>query len=198
MKVLLLGAGRFGDVPPAHPYLSVVRDRSAPDAALPLPPVLLRERKLLAILRAAQAGLAPIQADTALLASCGMVLATRWDGRLGSVIDETSGQVRSFAELSPITIATSLVPHVAASSVPTLLGIGGPALSIATQDGLAAALAVAAAYLRRGARAMLVQESDLALPAARRDGLGPPADYAISLLVSAHDCDKAILGELSV
>src|SRR5262249_47626471 len=134
------------------------------------------------------------------LGGSAFVLATSWDGRLGAAADADTGAVISFADLSPSTVALSLVPNVAASCVPLLLGLKGPAVTLATGEGLDAALDVAAGYLTRGAPAVLAQEFELAPPRPLYlPGEEPAGDYALGLLVATtRIAGLPVLGEVTV
>jgi hypothetical protein len=71
---------------------------------------------------------------------------------------------------------------------------------VASDEGLAAALDVAAGYLADGVPAVLAQEFELALPRPLRErGRQPAEDYSLGLLVARWPvAGLEIVGELAV
>lgn len=198
-RLLILGVGAVGHIPESYPYYKMTLNRTEASSKLTLPVLLKRERKIRVITEAANYALDSIKTDPGLLSQCGFILTTQYDGRLGVMTEENSGQLISFADLSPSSVALSLVPNVAASCVPILMGLQGPSLSIASKKGLAAAIDLAALYLRQGAEIMLAQEYDLALPVNLREaGYEPAGDFSVGLVLALKDWGNPILGEIII
>lgn len=195
----MIAAGTSGQPPAAHPILRLApgAEAATPDdlAKLALAPTLRRERKVLTIAGAAAAALRGYAGDRAALAGCGLVLATRWDGRLPLMLHEGTARLRSCRDLPPSTIALSLVPHVSAGLVAALLGLGSPSLSVGTGDPLGPALELAAVCLGSGSELMLLEDFELGAPAvlAGEDADVPTDDYAVAcLLARPHRARDAI------
>ena len=198
-RLFILGAGAVGHIPADHPYYNIVENQPEVSSKPMLPILLKRERKICLITEAANKALDPLKTEPGMLNECGFILTTRYDGRLSILTDETSNQLISFADLPPSSVALSLVPNVAASCVPILLGLHGPSLSIASNKGLAAAIDLAANYLQQGAKIMLAQEFDLALPAHLAEaGQGPAGDYSVGLILSLETWGYPVLGEIAL
>jgi hypothetical protein len=195
VKLLVLGVGRTAGATNVYPEFPVV-ENGHQICPTRLPAVTRRERKVATIVEAATAALGPLAGEP-LQGRCGLVLATRWDGRLTTLVDETTSTLRSCVDLSPSTMALTLVPHVATACVPMVLGIAGPTMTIASRRGLSDAIDLAAGYLRHGVPLMLAQESELALPTHLRDAeSGAAEDMSISLLLGLEDFGRPVLAQI--
>jgi len=180
----VLGVGLAGALPAGSSYAGLAAQAApAEEGDGPtLSPMLRRERKVRVIVEATHRALRAVRDRPGALRRCGFVLATRYDGRPANLLDPGGGGVVSFGDLSPSTVALSLVPHVAASCVLSLYRLQGPALSLASRDGLAAAWRIAERWMVRAPGPILLVESDLAMPSAT--GKGPAEDYALAVLVA--------------
>jgi hypothetical protein len=195
MKLFVLGIGRTAGAANLYPEYPATGN-GFHTCADRLPAVMRRERKVATIVEAATTALWPVAGES-LQSRCGLVLATRWDGRLTTLVDEMTGTLRSCVDLSPSTMALTLVPHVATACVPMVLGIAGPTMTIASRRGLPDAIDLATGYLGRGIPLMLAQESDLALPTHLRGAeSGAAEDMSISLLLGLEDFGRPVLAEI--
>lgn len=199
MKLLVIGAGCAGKLPSRHEYQAFC-EQAAASPAIPMPALLRNELKIRTIMQAAAGALVPFKLQSALLERGGCILTTRWDGRFPTMSSEEDGTILSTAELSPSSVALSLVPHVAQSCIPRLLKLHGPSMTISSRLGLRAALTTAAMYLTRyDIPLMLAEEFDLALPRnLREDGIEPQESYALGLIVARESQGFPILGEISI
>lgn len=182
MTPVVLGVGLAGTLPDDSPYKRLAAQALESADGPELAPMLRRERKVRLIVQAAHHALARFRNRPDVLRRCGFVLATRWDGRPTNLLDAQTGGVVSFDTLSPSTVALSLVPHVAASCVLSRYKLQGPALSLASRDGLAAAWRIGERWQARTPGPVLLIESDLAMP--RAAGQEIAADYALAVLIS--------------
>ncbi|WP_394834233.1 hypothetical protein LVJ94_47820 [Pendulispora rubella] len=182
MTPRVLCVGMAGTLPEGSPFADLAARAVEGGEAPALSPMLRRERKVRILVEAVHRALGPIRHQPDALRRCGFVLATRWDGRPANLLDADTGRVVSFGDLSPSTVALSLVPHVAASCVLTLYKLRGPALSLASRDGLAAAWRIAQRWLVKARDPVLVVESELAMPSTT--GQEVAADYALAVLLS--------------
>lgn len=197
MRLLILGIGVAGHIPARHPYFTIARNPEETSSKLTLPTLLKRERKIRVIAEAANQALEPLRTSPGLVSKCGFILTTGYDGRLTIMTEENSGRLISFADLPPSSVALSLVPNLAASCIPILMGLQGLSLSIASKKGLPAAIDLAALYLEQGADLLLAQEFDLALPDNLREtGQEPAQDFAIGLVLGLKDWGNPVLGEI--
>jgi acyl carrier protein len=186
MSVDILAVGLAGELPPGHPHADLAARAADRPGLVPLvlPPALHRERKARVIVQAAHRALAGASGiSSASLARCALVVVTRYDGQPTNKVDPDTNTIISFAEMAPTTVAFSFVSHMATSCVPHLLGVRGPAVTLAAREGLPAAWRIAERWLGRLADLALVIESDLALPAAV--SAQPPVchDYALAVLI---------------
>jgi hypothetical protein len=199
MKLLVVGAGLAGKLPSQHEY-EYLCELAETSATVPMPAMLRNELKIRTIMQAAAGALAPLNGHSELLEHGGCILTTRWDGRFPTMSSEENGAILSTTELSPSSVALSLVPHVAQSCIPRLLKLHGPSMTISSRQGLRAALTTAAMYLARyDIPLMLAEEFDLALPRnLRESGEEPQESYAIGLIVARQSWEFPVLGEINI
>jgi len=200
MKLFILGVGLAGQLPTQHDYRFLTNAQAAVTPALCLPGMLRNEQKIQTLVRAAAIALEPLSKQTELTRQCGCVITTRWDGRFPTMTSEETGEVLSTAELSPSSVALSLVPHVAQSCIPMLLNILGPALTISSRHGLSEAIHVAGMDITcHGTPLLLDQAFDLSLPInLRQQGVEPMHHYALGVVIAEQDWGCTVLGEMKL
>ena len=199
MKLLVVGAGLAGKLPPRHEY-HCFGEQAESSVEVRLPALLRNEQKIRVIMQAAAGALHTLNLPSELRERTGCILTTRWDGRFPGMSNEENGAIISTAELPPSSVALSLVPHVAQSCIPRLLNLHGPSMTISARQGLRAALATAAMYLTRyDIPLILAEEFDLALPCNLREaGEEPQESYALGLIVARQSWALPVLGEISI
>lgn len=193
MAPYVIGIGVVGKPPVDHPYYKMIEEnRMDMNKPVDLPPMLEREKKVKILVEAAGAALTPLNNDKEILAECGVVTVTQWDGRFPILLQEGTAQLRSFSDVPPSSMTFTLVPHIAASCINLFYHLQGPSLSLSTKEGIQSAIDAAIVLLKRKAKNVLVVESDLALPDSVRNKEHHNEDYAIAFLLSNEQITKPL------